>query len=112
MLMIVVLASLLATCLADAPEVQIYTYKPAKDGELNVLLCHAKRFSPPNIKLQLLEDGKIMSEAKQTDLSFESDWSFKLTTFVDFVPKSGMKYTCKVEHGSASRDLQWDMNGY
>lgn len=103
-----VLASMVALSLASAPQVQVYTYKPIKDGEANVLLCHAKEFSPPNIKLQLFENDKEIPDASQSDLSFEADWSFKLTKYVNITPNSGVKYSCKMEHNGVKKVIQLD----
>ncbi|XP_067865860.1 beta-2-microglobulin-like [Heterodontus francisci] len=103
-----VLASMVALSLASAPQVQVYTYKPIKDGEANVLLCHAKEFSPPNIKLLLFENGVEIPHASQSDLSFEADWSFKLTKYVDITAKSGAKYSCKMEHNGLTKVFELD----
>uniref|UniRef100_UPI00398F4AC0 beta-2-microglobulin-like n=1 Tax=Pristiophorus japonicus TaxID=55135 RepID=UPI00398F4AC0 len=108
MLKIAIFTSVLALCLANAPQVHVYTHTPPKEGESNVLLCHAKDFSPPNIQLELLENGIIIPNANQSDLSFETDWSFKLTTFVHFVPKNNVKYVCRVQHNGDSREFQLD----
>lgn len=109
MLKLAVLCLLVALCLAiSSPNVQVYTYRPIEEGKSNVLLCHAKEFTPPNIKLELLENGNTIPNAKHSDLSFEADWSFKLTKFVEIVPKDGVKYSCKVEHNGASREVQLD----
>ncbi|XP_078422991.1 beta-2-microglobulin-like [Cetorhinus maximus] len=108
MLKLVVLSLVSALCLAGSPNLQVYTYKPIKEGESNVLLCHAKDFSPPNIKLELLENGNVIPNANQSDLSFEADWSFKLTKFVEITPKSGVKYVCRMEHNGVSKVIQLD----
>nr|ACX46636.1 beta-2 microglobulin [Carcharhinus plumbeus] len=109
MLKLAVLSLLVALSLAtSSPNVQVYTYRPIEEGKSNVLLCHAKDFTPPNIKLELLENGKTIPNANQSDLSFESDWSFKLTKFVEVTPEAGTKYSCKVEHNGNSREVQLD----
>nr|AEC13625.1 beta-2 microglobulin [Ginglymostoma cirratum]BAK52514.1 beta 2 microglobulin [Ginglymostoma cirratum] len=108
MLKLAILALIVALSQAGSPNVQVYTYKLIKEGESNVLLCHAKDFSPPNIKLELLENGRIIPNTTQSDLSFESDWSFKLTRYVEFTPQSGYKYSCMVTHNGDSKEIQLD----
>ncbi|XP_048376244.1 beta-2-microglobulin-like [Stegostoma tigrinum] len=108
MLKLAILAVIVALSQAGSPNVQVYTYKMMKEGEPNVLLCHVKNFSPPNIKLELLENGIIIPNTTQSDLSFESDWSFKLTRHVEFTPHSGVKYACRVTHNDESKVVQLD----
>ncbi|XP_041069208.1 beta-2-microglobulin-like [Carcharodon carcharias] len=108
MLKLAVLSVVSALCLAGPPNVQVYTYRPIREGESNVLFCHAKDFSPPNIKLELLENENVIPNANQSDLSFEADWSFKLTKFVEITPKNGVKYVCRVEHNGVSKVIQLD----
>lgn len=95
-----ILLSLGLLCAANPspPQVVVYTYKPMEKGETNTLLCHAKEFNPPNIELQLYADGNPFSDANQTDLSFESNWKFKLTTFIELIPREDVEYSCHVTH--------------
>ena len=109
MLKLITLAVIVALCYGgSSPNVQVYTYKPIKEGEPNVLLCHAKDFSPPNIKMELLENGVVIPNANHSDLSFESDWSFKLTLHAAFTPQSRNKYSCRVNHNDKSKEIQLD----
>lgn len=108
MLKLAVLSLLVTLCLASSPNFQVYTYRPIEEGKSNVLLCHAKDFTFPNIRMELLENGKTIPNANQSDLSFEADWSFKLTKFVEFYPKAESMYSCKVYHNGLSREIQLD----
>nr|Q8AXA0.1 RecName: Full=Beta-2-microglobulin; Flags: Precursor [Raja eglanteria]AAN62852.1 beta-2 microglobulin [Raja eglanteria] len=87
---------LLRVAVPSPPQVVVYTYKPVVHGEKNTLLCHAKEFNPPNVELQLFEDGNVFSQANQTDLSFESNWKFKLTKFIELIPREDVEYSCHV----------------
>ncbi|XP_051899577.1 beta-2-microglobulin-like [Pristis pectinata] len=100
MLRVLILLSLGLLCAANvsSPEVTVYTYKPIKEGEKNVLLCHAKEFNPPNIHLELLEGGNVMPKTNQSDITFEQNWKFKLTKYAEFWPKQGVEYSCRVNH--------------
>ncbi|XP_072115055.1 beta-2-microglobulin-like [Mobula birostris] len=105
MLRVLILLSLGLICAASvsSPQVNVYTYKPIVTGEKNVLLCHAKEFSPPNIKLELLQDGAAIQNTKQSDISFEPNWKFKLTTYVEIFPKEGAQYACRVLHNGDTK---------
>lgn len=110
MLHVLILLSLGLMCAANvsSPQVNVYTYKPISKGESNVLFCHAREFSPPNIKLDLLQNGIEISNTKQSDISFEPNWKFKLTKYVEFTPKDGVVYTCRVMHNGDSKDYHLD----
>ncbi|KAK7879592.1 hypothetical protein WMY93_033695 [Mugilogobius chulae] len=61
------------------PKVQIYTRDPGHYDKPNILICHASGFYPPELDLKLLQDGKEIPGAHQTDLAFEEDWYYHLT---------------------------------
>ncbi|XP_062894930.1 beta-2-microglobulin-like [Mobula hypostoma] len=108
MLRVLILLSLGLICVANvsSPQVNVYTYKPLVTGEDNVLLCHAKEFSPPNIKLELLQDGLLIPNTKQSDISFEQNWKFKLTSYVEISPKEGVQYACRVLHNGVNKTVK------
>jgi len=84
----------------SAPMVQVYSRNPGTMGEPNTLICHVSGFHPPDIKIELLKDGKEIDGSKQTDLAFEQGWQFHLTKTVPFTPKTGEEYVCRVTHMS------------
>ncbi|KAG9270440.1 beta-2-microglobulin-like [Astyanax mexicanus] len=53
------------------PKVQVYSRNPGEFGKDNVLICHVSGFHPPDITIDLLENGTPIPNAKQTDLAFE-----------------------------------------
>ncbi|XP_059826645.1 beta-2-microglobulin-like [Hypanus sabinus] len=110
MLRVLILFSLGLMCAANVspPQVNVYTYKPVSKGESNVLLCHAREFSPPNIKLDLLQDGVEIPNTEQFDLSFDPNWKFKLTKYVKFTPRDGVVYTCRVVHNGVTKVVKLD----
>ncbi|XP_063316904.1 beta-2-microglobulin-like [Pelmatolapia mariae] len=94
----------------SAPKTQVYSRNPGEYGKENVLICHVSNFHPPDITITLLKDGVEIPDAKQTDLVFNQDWHFHLTKHVTFTPKDGEKYTCKVTHGTVTKDYGWESN--
>ncbi|XP_026867047.2 beta-2-microglobulin, like [Electrophorus electricus] len=106
----VVLAVLSASSLAkqSSPKVQVYSRKPGEFGKENVLICHASDFHPPDISLDLLKNGILMSNTKQTDLAFEQGWKFHLTKTVPFNPSAHDVYTCRVRHMTDEKTYTWE----
>lgn len=92
------------------PTVQVYSEKPAKYGEKNVLICNVKDFHPPDLVIQLLMDGQEIPHADQTDLAFKETWQFHLTKSVTFTPRDGQKYSCRVTHGDKENNHAWEPN--
>ncbi|XP_010791834.1 beta-2-microglobulin-like [Notothenia coriiceps] len=102
------LLSVLPSKAKDAPpEVQVYSKGPGKLGEPNTLICHVKGFYPPEISIKVLNNGKEILGAKQTDLAFEENWHYHLTKHVSFTPSQNDKYTCVVTHLGSQSEYTW-----
>lgn len=88
--------------------VQIYSHRPAKFEEQNMLICHVSQFHPPDITIQLFKNGKEIVDAIETDLSFGKNWHFHLTKYVPFTPTREDKYICQVTHAAEpSKSIDW-----
>ncbi|KAM9705669.1 beta-2-microglobulin [Menidia menidia] len=92
------------------PKVQVYSRNPGEFGKENILICHVSGFHPPDITIEILEDGVELPNSKQTDLAFKQDWHFHLTKSVPFTPVDGHKYSCKVTHGETTKKFAWEPN--
>ncbi|KAF3704863.1 Beta-2-microglobulin Precursor [Channa argus] len=92
------------------PKVQVYSRDPGEYGKDNTFICHASKFHPPDIKIQLLKNDVEIPGAKQTDLAFKDDWHFVLTRSVNFRPEKGDKFICRVTHGQTVKDYVWEPN--
>ncbi|XP_070785396.1 beta-2-microglobulin-like isoform X2 [Enoplosus armatus] len=101
-------------CSEDAkhtpPKVQVYSREPGEFGQENRLICHVSGFHPPDISIQLMKDGAEIAGAEQTDLAFKQDWHFHLTKNVVFTPTNEHKFSCKVTHGTNTKDYAWEPN--
>ncbi|XP_029317944.1 beta-2-microglobulin-like [Cottoperca gobio] len=92
----------------SAPNVQVYSREPGTIGKANTLICHVSNFYPPEINIELLKDGKVMSSANQTELIFGEKWDYYLTKHVPFTPLANEKFICKVVHLGKSNDYFWE----
>ncbi|XP_049329297.1 beta-2-microglobulin [Astyanax mexicanus] len=91
------------------PKVQVYSYSTGEFGKPNHLICHVSEFHPPDINIELLRNGVVITEAKQTDLAFEQGWKFHLTKSVPFTPQKNEEYACRVTHmQKAPQKYSWD----
>ncbi|KAM9846001.1 beta-2-microglobulin-like [Aulostomus maculatus] len=92
------------------PKVQVYSTQRAEFGRDNTLMCLVTNFHPPDLTIQLMRNGKPLTGAEQSDLSFKEDWHFHLSQNVPFVPMKGEEYSCRVTHGADTRDYAWVPN--
>ncbi|XP_068162990.1 beta-2-microglobulin-like [Antennarius striatus] len=90
------------------PKVQVYSRLPGEWEKPNTFVCHVSGFHPPEITIDLLQDGKDMPGAEQTDLAFEEDWHYHLTRHVRFSPTEGQEFACRVTHMGKARTYVWE----
>ncbi|KAM8883409.1 beta-2-microglobulin-like [Synchiropus picturatus] len=90
------------------PMVQVYSRGPGWMDKKNVLICHVSNFHPPEIRIDLLKNGEVISEAEQSDLSFEDNWQYHLIKHADFTPKLGDKFACRVTHEKTTKEHSWE----
>ena len=90
------------------PKVQVYTRLPGEFGKSNVFICHATDFYPPEIQIDLLNNGKVIPGATQTDLAFEESWHYHLTKHVSITPKEGDQLACRVTHLKKTNTYSWE----
>uniref|UniRef100_A0A8C5CT49 Beta-2-microglobulin n=1 Tax=Gadus morhua TaxID=8049 RepID=A0A8C5CT49_GADMO len=89
------------------PKVQVYTREPAEPGTGNSLICYLNNFQPPEVEVDLLENGVVIPGAVQSDLMFESQWQYHLTKRVPFIPREGARYACRVNHMGRTTNHAW-----
>ncbi|XP_034434739.1 beta-2-microglobulin-like [Hippoglossus hippoglossus] len=94
----------------SSPKVQVYSSAKGKFGEGNTLICNVRDFHPPDITIELLQDGVAIPQSMQTDLSFKQNWQFHLMNTVPFTPLDGHKYSCRVTHVSSVKHYGWEPN--
>ncbi|KAF6128946.1 beta-2-microglobulin [Phyllostomus discolor] len=91
------------------PKIQVYSRHPVEYGKPNFLNCYVSGFHPPQIEIDLFQNGKPMKTEK-SDLSFSKDWSFYLLVHANFTPSAADDYTCVVKHVTLNepKTVKWD----
>ncbi|XP_026182373.1 beta-2-microglobulin-like [Mastacembelus armatus] len=90
------------------PMVQVYTRTPGEYGKSNTFICHVSGFHPPEITIDLLKNGVVVPEAKQTDLAFEENWFYYLTKHTVLTPNKGDVISCRVTHLGKTNSYNWE----
>ncbi|XP_037639819.1 H-2 class II histocompatibility antigen, A-U alpha chain-like [Sebastes umbrosus] len=90
-----------------SPASMIY---PKQDMELdvpNTLICFVNDFHPPTIDITWTRNGQLVdhSEVSQTQYYSNSDFSFRISSYLDFTPQEGDIYSCSVDHISLQAPL-------
>lgn len=92
------------------PKIQVYSHFPGEYGKANTLICYVSGFHPPDISIELLKNGQVISDAQQTDLAFEKGWQFHLTKSASFTPEKSDKFTCRVRHMTDTKTIEYEPN--
>uniref|UniRef100_A0A3P9N818 H-2 class II histocompatibility antigen, A-Q alpha chain-like n=1 Tax=Poecilia reticulata TaxID=8081 RepID=A0A3P9N818_POERE len=83
----------------DPPVVAIYPRDEVTEEEENTLICFINNFFPPSLKVTWTKNDK---QVKEQDPFIEtlsnSDGTFHVFSYLNFVPKQGDIYSCSVEH--------------
>ncbi|XP_014908579.1 H-2 class II histocompatibility antigen, A-U alpha chain-like isoform X2 [Poecilia latipinna] len=83
----------------DPPEVIIYTKDEVIEDVENSLVCFANNFFPPAIDIRWTKNDKeVAVEDPFIKTISNSDGTFHVFSYLNFVPKQGDIYSCTVEH--------------
>ncbi|KAL1269490.1 hypothetical protein QQF64_031779 [Cirrhinus molitorella] len=94
---------------AVKPTVMLSLVKQAGGRHPAVLMCSAYEFYPRHIKVSWLRDGKLMtSEVTSTMEMADGDWYYQIHSELEYIPKSGEKISCVVEHASFNKPMMYD----
>lgn len=86
-----------------APNILAYSKDPVILGEPNELICVARKFFPPVIKMSWLKDNQPVTDGvSETDFYPAPDGSFSKFLYLATIPREGEVYTCSVEHAGLS----------
>ncbi|XP_030644470.1 DLA class II histocompatibility antigen, DR-1 beta chain-like [Chanos chanos] len=92
------------------PQVHVRSVKKGTGVHPTVLMCSAYGFYPKLIKLTWLSDGQpLTSDVTSTEELADGDWYYQIHSRLDYIPKSGEKISCVVEHASFSRPMTFEL---
>uniref|UniRef100_A0A8D2IM22 Ig-like domain-containing protein n=1 Tax=Varanus komodoensis TaxID=61221 RepID=A0A8D2IM22_VARKO len=95
------------------PKVTVYPEKPAEVGEPNILICLVSGFSPPEVGVTWLRNGQVVTDrVEETDFYPNKDNSFRMFSYMTFIPGRGDVYVCRVAHSGLEQplDREWNPN--
>ncbi|XP_031135241.1 H-2 class II histocompatibility antigen, A-U alpha chain-like isoform X1 [Sander lucioperca] len=83
---------------------------PKQEMELevpNTLICFVNDFHPPTVTITWTRNGQLVdqSEVSQTQYYSNSDFSFCISSYLDFTPQENDIYSCSVDHISLRAPL-------
>lgn len=76
-------------------------------GVPNTLICFANDFHPPVVEITWTRNGQLVnpSEVSQTQYYSNSDFSFRISSYLKITPQEGDIYSCSVGHISLKMPL-------
>ncbi|XP_008279390.1 H-2 class II histocompatibility antigen, A-U alpha chain-like [Stegastes partitus] len=97
------------------PSSHIYPKQEMELGVPNTLLCFVNDLHPPEVHITWTRNGRLVdqSEVSQTQYYSNSDFSFRITSYLNFTPQEGDIYSCSVAHISLQMPLTrfWEVEG-
>ncbi|XP_015250278.1 PREDICTED: H-2 class II histocompatibility antigen, A-U alpha chain-like [Cyprinodon variegatus] len=83
----------------DRPEIIIYLRNELCEDEENTLVCFINKFYPPALNISWTKNNKeVAVEDPFFKIVSNSDGTFHVFSYLNFVPKQGDIYSCTVKH--------------
>lgn len=83
------------------PYVRLTLTEVKGSSHSHMLVCSVYSFYPRDITVTWLQDGEVVTDDVTTTGTLSNgNWLYQIHTHLDFTPKFGQKFTCKVEHAS------------
>ncbi|XP_036929436.1 H-2 class II histocompatibility antigen, A-U alpha chain [Acanthopagrus latus] len=96
-----------------SPTSLIYSKQEMELGVPNTLICFVNDFHPPEVQITWTRNGQLVdqSDVSQTQYYSNSDFSFRISSYLDFTPQQGDIYSCSVGHISLRAPLNkfWEV---
>lgn len=92
---------------AVSPTSLIYPKQEMQLGVRNTLICFVNDFHPPLVGITWTKNGEQVdeSEVNQTQYYSNGDFSFRISSYLDFTPRESDIYSCSVDHVSLQMPL-------
>ncbi|XP_065521067.1 HLA class II histocompatibility antigen, DR alpha chain-like [Lathamus discolor] len=89
------------------PEVSVFPKHAVELEEPNVLLCVVDRLWPPVLTVTWERNGKVVSKGVEQSVFYpREDNTYRLFSYLTFVPQRGDLYVCRVRHQEIPDELQ------
>uniref|UniRef100_A0A3Q0R0H5 Ig-like domain-containing protein n=2 Tax=Amphilophus citrinellus TaxID=61819 RepID=A0A3Q0R0H5_AMPCI len=88
------------------PSVRLHSMTPPGGHHPAMLVCSVYNFYPKQIKVSWLRDGQeVTSDITSTEEFANADWLYQVHSQLEYLPRSGEKISCVVEHASLEEPL-------
>ncbi|XP_030579236.1 rano class II histocompatibility antigen, A beta chain-like [Archocentrus centrarchus] len=88
------------------PSVRLHSTTPPGGHHPAMLVCSVYNFYPKQIKVSWLRDGQeVTSDITSTEEYANADWLYQVHSKLEYLPRSGQKISCVVEHASLKEPL-------
>ncbi|XP_029306980.1 H-2 class II histocompatibility antigen, A-U alpha chain-like [Cottoperca gobio] len=90
-----------------SPTSMIYPKQEMEVDVPNTLICFVNDFHPPTVDITWTRNGQLvdLSEVSQTQYYSNKDFSFRISSYLEFTPQESDIYSCSVDHISLQAPL-------
>ncbi|NXK77495.1 DRA protein, partial [Amazona guildingii] len=89
------------------PEVSVFPKRPVELEEPNLLVCYVDKMWPPEVTVTWVRNGQAVSEGVYETVFYpREDNTYRLFSYLTFVPQRGDLYGCRVRHEGYPSGLQ------
>lgn len=89
------------------PEVSVFSKQRVELEEPNFLICYVDKFWPPVLSVEWLRNGQPVSEGIHETVFYpREDNTYRMFSYLAFIPARGDLYGCRVEHEGLPSGLQ------
>uniref|UniRef100_A0A8B9F4W0 Major histocompatibility complex, class II, DR alpha n=1 Tax=Amazona collaria TaxID=241587 RepID=A0A8B9F4W0_9PSIT len=96
------------------PEVSVFPKHPVELEKPNLLVCYVDKMWPPELTVTWVRNGQAVSEGVYETVFYpREDNTYRLFSYLTFVPQRGDLYGCRVRHEGYPSGLQkeWGEEG-